>query len=62
MGGSVEAPPAEDEADFVFEAPRARRPALRARGASASELARLAALEDAQRRVALQALVVSALV
>jgi len=59
--GAGEASPAEDEADFVFEAPRARRPALRARGASASEQGRLAALEDAQRPVALQALVLSAL-
>jgi len=59
--GAGEASPAEDEADFVFEAPRARRPALRARGASASEQGRLAALEDAQRQVALQALVLSAL-
>ena len=53
--------PPEDEADFVFEAPRARRPALRARSASAIEQGRLDALEIAQRRVALQALVVSAL-
>lgn len=58
--GIGEAAP-EDEADFVFEAPHGRPCALRARGASASEQARLAALEDAQRRVALQALALSAL-
>ena len=58
-GEAARAP--EDEADFVFEAPPARRPALRARGASAPEQARLATLEDAQRRVVLQALVLSVL-
>lgn len=58
--GEAEQEP-EDDADFVFEAPHGRPPVLQVRDASSSEQARLATLVDAQRRVALQALVLSAL-
>lgn len=54
-------PEPDDEAEFMLEAPRSQPPALRARGASPAEQARLEALVDSQSRVALQALMLSAL-
>ena len=58
--GEAEQEP-EDDAEFVLGAPHGRPPVLLARDASSSEQARLAALVDSKRRVALQALMLSAL-